>query len=128
MLLVGAKRASEARKVAEKLSDEARASAEGRSLFAQLELSESAGNLAELRAALAAEPQDLAKRIALGKALVASGATEEGLETLFEAAIQDVGFQDGAPRKALVEVFQALGTTHPLALEYQQRLSVLLCS
>jgi len=40
----------------------------------------------------------------------------------------DLAYDDGAPQKALVEVFQAIGHDDPRVLSYQQRLSVLLCS
>lgn len=126
--LIAAGRAPEAQKVFDKLSEEERQSTEAKGVQAQLDLLESAGDLAELRRKVEADPSDLGARVALGKALVASGEQEAGLETLLETAIQDVEFEGGAPRKAMVEVFQALGPKHPLTLEYQQRLSVLLCS
>ena len=110
------------------LDEEARQSPEARRVAARLELLEGAGDLEALRAEVAADPRDVGKRLALGRALLAAQRTEEGLEELFEAALRDIGFEDGAPRKALIDVFQALGPKDPLTLEYQQRLSVLLCS
>jgi len=52
---------------------------------------------------------------------------EERLETIWMVARIDLGFDDGAPQRALVEVFQAIGHDDPRVLSYQQRLSVLLC-
>ncbi len=59
---------------------------------------------------------------------MAAGKTEQGLEELLEAAMRDIHFQEDAPRRAMIEVFQALGPQEPLTVEFQQRLSVLLCS
>ncbi len=110
------------------LSEDDLASPEARSLCARLDLIEGAGDLEALGASLEKNPKDVGARIEYGKALVANGKTEEGLEELLEAAMRDMGFEDGAPRKALIEVFLALGSQDPLTLEFQQRLSVLLCS
>ena len=100
----------------------------GQSVAARLALMEGAGDVGELQASVESNPKDVGKRIELGNALVAAGRTEEGLEELLEAAMRDMQFEDGAPRKALIEVFQALGPADALTLEFQQRLSVLLCS
>lgn len=110
------------------LSDASLATQEGRAIGAKLSLAAGAGDLAALRAAVESNPKDIAAHLALGKALVASGDTEAGLDELLEACMRDVHFEDDAPRKALLEVFDALGTADPLVVEYQQRLSVLLCS
>jgi len=101
---------------------------DAKSVQAKLELLESAGDVDELLAALEAAPKDVAKRVAYGKALVAAGRTEEGLEELLEACMRGMYQDDDAPRQAMLDVFQALGTQDPLTLEFQQRLSVLLCS
>ncbi len=111
-----------------RLGDEDAALPEARELSARFELLRGAGDLEELRAALERDPKDVEKRIEYGRSLVAAGQTEEGLEELLTAAKRDLHFQDDAPRKALIEVFQALGASDPLTLEFQQRLSVLLCS
>lgn len=101
---------------------------EVQSLVARLQLAEGAGDTDALRAKLESDPRDVGARVELGRALVAGGQTEDGLEELLEAAMRDMQFEDGLPRKAMIEVFQALGAADPLTLEFQQRLSVLLCS
>ena len=111
-----------------RLSEEDAKLPEARELSARFELLRGAGDLEALRAALEADPKDIGKRIEYGRSLVATGQTEEGLEELLSAAKRDLHFQEDAPRKALIEVFQALGAQDPLTLEFQQRLSVLLCS
>ncbi len=127
-LLLDEGRAGEARKVVTRLSEEQRTSPEASAVLARLELREQAGDLVELQAAVERDPADPGARIALGRALIAAGRNEEGLEHLFEAALLDLHHDEDAPRKALLSVFQALGPEDPLTLEYQQRLSVLLCS
>jgi putative thioredoxin len=126
--LLDADRDAEARKVFDNLPEEAQGSDEGRALAARLDLLENREDLEALRAEAAAAPEDLALRIRLGRALVAHGRPEEGLEELYAAARTDLGFDDGAPRKALLEVFEALGEDDPLVTDYRQRLSVLICS
>jgi len=85
-------------------------------------------DLAAAQAAVDADPKDVSAQLELGKAQVAADQVEEGLETIWMVARVDLGYDDGAPQKALVEVFQAIGHDDPRVLSYQQRLSVLLCS
>lgn len=119
-------RTAEAKKVFEKLSEEARAQPEGRALEARLQLVEGAGDVEALQREHDADPSDLAKRIELGKTLAATGRPEEGLEHLLECATADLHFGDDAARKAMLEVFEALGDEHPLTLEFRRRLQVVL--
>lgn len=126
-LLLEAERVDEARVAFERVPDAARASEEARAVALRLEAAGSTTDLAELEAAVAAAPDDLARRLELGRALVVAGRREEGLETLLDVAKVDLAFDDGAPRKALLEMFELLGADDPLTLEFQQRLSVLLC-
>lgn len=126
--LLDAEDAEGAREQFDAVPEDARESAEARSVAARLDLIEGAGDVDSLRATLEANPKDVGARIELGKAMVAKGETEDGLDELLEAAMRDMEFEDGAPRKAMIEVFQALGPADPLTLEFQQRLSVLLCS
>jgi putative thioredoxin len=126
-LLAAEGRLEEARKVFAKVSGAAREAPEAQAVKAQLEAAAKAGDLAPLEQAVAAAPKDVAKRIALGKGLVAAGKHERGLEELLAAAKLDVHFEEDAPRKALIEVFNLLGQSDPLVLEFQRRLSMLLC-
>jgi putative thioredoxin len=126
-LLVAEGRVEEARKVFAKVAGDELESAEAKAVRAQLDSAGKAGELAELERAVAQRPDDLAARIALGKGLVAAGRHEQGLEELMNAAKSDVHFDGDAPRKALIEVFNLLGQSDPLVLEFQRRLSMLLC-
>jgi putative thioredoxin len=127
-LLLTAEDVPGAREHYAQLDEEQRTTPEAQRVAARLGLLENAGDVEALRAELAADPRDVGKRLALGRALIAALETEAGLEELLEAAMRDLHFEDDAPRKALIEVFQALGPEDPLTLEFQQRLSVLLCS
>jgi len=127
-LLLGLGELERARAVYDELGEEDRNLKEAKAVAAQLELLEGAGDVEALRADLEADPKDVGKRISLGRSLVAEGRVEEGLEELLQAAMRDLKFEGGLPRKAMLEVFQALGPDDPLTLSFQQRLSVLLCS
>lgn len=126
--LISAEDLEGAREVFDGLSEEERDSPAARGVLARFNLIENAGDIDGLEADLEANPKDVGKRIELGRALVAAGRTEDGLEHLLEACMRDLHFEDDAPRKALIDVFDALGPTEPLTVEFQQRLSVLLCS
>lgn len=93
-----------------------------------IDLAASRVDVAPLQAAVKAKPDDVAARIALGRALLADNQSEKGLDELLVAAKRDLKFDDGAPRKALIEAFTLLGETHPLVTRFRRELSLLLCS
>jgi putative thioredoxin len=127
-LLLAEGKSEEAQLVYDKLSDATRAGEEAKALASQLSFGKNKGDLARLASELDALPDDLGRALAYGKALVAAGHHQQGLEVLFAAAEKDVTFEQGAPRKALVETFGILGWENPLVVDYHKRLSVLLCS
>lgn len=102
----------------------------GRSLRANLSLEEQsadAGELAELAAAVEASPDDLAGRIAYGKALAAAGRHAEGLRLLMDTIHADRGFDGGAARVAMLEIFDAIGTEQEeLVSDYRRELQTAL--
>jgi putative thioredoxin len=129
-LLLDEGRADEVDDVVAALSDEDWAGEAGARLAARLELvrAQAAGpGLEVLAAAVEAAPDDVDARLALGRALVAAGRHEDGLEELLAGARKDLKHDGGAPRKALLEFFELLGPEDALTLEYQRRLSHLLC-
>jgi putative thioredoxin len=77
----------------------------------------------ELRRRIEAAPDDLAARLALGQLLAARGRHEEALAALLEAVRRDAGFEDGAARRAMLDVFTALGPEHPLTQAYRSALA-----
>ncbi len=126
-MLLAAQRSDEAKTVFSGLSGDALELPEAQALAAQFAAMEKVGELAPLEAAVLASPKDVAARIAFGTGLVAAGRYELGLEELLTAAKLDLKFDDGAPRRAMIEVFNLLGQGDPMVLEFQRRLSMLLC-
>jgi putative thioredoxin len=81
---------------------------------------------AALRARIAADPADLAARLALGRALAGSRRWEEAFAELLEVVRRDPGFEDEAARKAILDVFALLGPEHPLVARTRSELARLL--
>lgn len=91
----------------------------------RIELSEGAGDVAELRRRVAQDEGDTESRIALGRALIAGGTAREGLDELLAAFERDGEGGDEAKR-AMIEAFEALGEGEPLVGEYRRKLQMLL--
>jgi putative thioredoxin len=118
----------EGRKVFEALPPDVLESDAARAAKAILDLQKNKVDLAPLRKAVERNPKDVSALLSLGRAQLAEQQYEEGLDTLLSAAKQDVKFQNGEPRKALLEAFAALGDTNPLVTRFRRDLSLLLCS
>lgn len=127
-LLLASGLTDEGRQVFEGLAPDARDSEPARAAHSLIELAKSRVDVAPLRAAVAAKPEDVSARLALGRALIADGQAEAGLEELLAAARKDLRFEGGEPRKALLAAFEALGEANPLVTRYRRELSLLLCS
>jgi len=92
---------------------------------AQLELArqaESAGPVAELEAAVEAEPDNHQARYDYANALNASGNTEEAVNQLLELFRRDRDWNDGAAKAQLLTIFEALPPQDPIALSGRRRL------
>ncbi len=87
---------------------------------------EGTADLAGLRGRVQAEPADLAARLALGRALASAGRHEEALTELLECVRRDRGFEEGAARKAMLDVFALLGPEHPLTTRFRGELARIL--
>ena len=61
--------------------------------------------------------------MAYGLALAANGDHEQALETLLGAVSRDPAWNDGAARKAMLDLFGVLGRDNPLTRTYRSRLS-----
>ncbi len=88
----------------------------------------SAGDLAELRAKAAGNPDDLAARFDLALALTGAGETEAAINELLDLVRRDRAWNEEAARKQLLKLFEALGPTDPLTLQGRRRLSSILFS
>jgi putative thioredoxin len=62
-----------------------------------------------LEAAVAADPGDLRARYLLGAHHLVAGRDEAGLEQLIELLRRDRSFDDGLPRRALIDAFRVVG-------------------
>ena len=98
---------------------------------AQLELArqaQQAGPVDELRARVEADPDDLQARFDLALADHAAGKVSEAVDELLEIVRRDPEWNDGAAKKQLFTIFEALKPDDPIALNGRRRLSSLLFS
>jgi putative thioredoxin len=96
-------------------------------LLAQLEfinLAKDAPETATLQAT--ANPSDIATRYQLGARKVLEGDYEAALEHFLEILQRDPKFDDEAGRKALLAVFNILGSDNPLVSTYRRKMFALL--
>jgi putative thioredoxin len=93
---------------------------------AQIELArqaENAGPVAELRAAVDAEPDNHQARFDLAQALHAAGEAEAAVAELLELFRRDRDWNDGAAKAQLFTIFEALKPNDPVVLNGRRKLS-----
>ncbi len=93
---------------------------------AQLELARQAadaGPLAELAAAVEADPDNLQARYDLAQALHANGKVEEAVAELLDLFRRDREWNDGAAKAQLFTIFDALKPNDPVVLNGRRKLS-----
>jgi len=93
---------------------------------AQLELARqaaSAGPVAELEAAVAANPANSQARFDLALALHAAGQVDEAVDQLLDLFRRDRDWNDGAAKAQLFTIFDALKPTDPIVLKGRRKLS-----
>lgn len=93
---------------------------------AQIELARQAANAGpehDLRAAVAADPQNLQARFDLAQALHAAGKIDEAVDELLELFRRDREWNDGAAKAQLFTIFEALKPQDPIVLKGRRRLS-----
>ena len=121
-----------AREVIDQLNDEYREDPAMQSAIAAVELaekaSESAGELDAAKAAVEADPNDLAARQEYALALYAVGANAEAMNQLLESIRIERGWNDDAARLQLLEFFATLGAANPDVIAARRKLSTLLFS
>ena len=105
------------------------AAAEVEAARAQLALSrqaENAGPVAELLDRVLARPDDHQARFDLALALHAAGKVDGAVAELLDLARRDSGWNDGAAKKQLFTIFDALKPNDPIALGGRRKLSSIL--
>lgn len=125
-LLTLAGRADEALALLSALPGPARASATLAPLLAHLELIDAAGNGPEdAEAALAADAGNHAARLALAARALFDDRTEAALELLLDLARLAPDYRDDIGRRALIALFDTLGTQPDLVRRFRGRLAEL---
>ncbi len=102
--------------------------AAARSALTLAEQAKDAGDPAELRAAVDANPADLDARYKLAVAQMGSGDSEGAIDQLLEIIKKKRDWEEGKAKDQLIKLFEALGPTHDLTKSGRRRLSALLFS
>jgi len=84
---------------------------------------EQAGPVADLRAAVEADPGNHQARFDLATALYASGQAQEAVDELLELFRRDREWNDGAAKAQLFTIFEALKPNDPVLLAGRRKLS-----
>jgi putative thioredoxin len=126
--LIAAGKADEARRALDALPEEAAkapAVARARSALALAEIAP-AGDDAELRAKIAADPDDHQSRYDLAGALMARGDRDGAADQLLDSIGRDREWNEGAARQRLLQLLEATGLEDPWAAAQRRRLSQIL--
>jgi putative thioredoxin len=108
----------------ERVSSPGNVGTEAERLAAELRTrAEPAADLGELRARIARDPDDLAARLALGRALAARRDYEPALAELLAVVARDREFEEQAARRAMLDVFEVLGRDNELTERYRAELA-----
>jgi putative thioredoxin len=83
---------------------------------------------AALRAKIAADPNDLESRVLLGQVLAAAAQYEAALGEYLEVVRRNRTFEDGAARKAMLDIFDLLGPESDVTRHYRSELAKILFS
>ncbi len=110
-------------------ADYTQAADRANALRARLALAAGAADTTGLEAKLAANPDDHATRLELARAYAGQNRFREALDNALEVVVRDRFFDEGAGRKALLQIFEALGGSEQhddLVREFRRKLSAAL--
>jgi putative thioredoxin len=110
-------------------ADYTQAADRANALRARLALAAGAADTAGLEAKLATNPDDHATRLELARAYAGQNRFREALDNALEVVVRDRFFDEGAGRKALLQIFEALGGSEQhddLVREFRRKLSAAL--
>jgi putative thioredoxin len=100
--------------------------ARAHSALALAEAVPEAGDTAELEARIAADPDDHQARLDLAGALMARGDRDGAADQLLESISRDREWEEGAARRRLLQILEAVGLEDPWAGQQRRRLSAIL--
>ena len=80
----------------------------------------------ELRARIEADPKDLEAREALAAKLAIRNDVEGALEQYYQMMLRDREWNDEAGRRSMIDLFEMLGSDHPLTRQYRRKMFGLL--
>ena len=100
--------------------------ARARSALALAEAAPEAADTAGLEARIAANPDDHQARLDLAGARMASGDRDGAANQLLESIARDREWEEGAARKKLLQILEAVGLEDPWAGQQRRRLSAIL--
>jgi len=96
-------------------------------LIARIKLQEGgAQDIASLQAKVKAAPNNVEVRFEFAQALASMEKYEEALTEFLAIVKTDRGFQDDGARKGMVQIFEALGSDHPLTDRFRSELAAAL--
>jgi putative thioredoxin len=110
-------------------ADYTQAADRANALRARLALAAGAADTTGLEAKLATNPDDHATRLELARAYAGQNRFREALDNALEVVIRDRFFDEGAGRKALLQIFEALAGSEQyddLVREFRRKLSAAL--
>ena len=119
-------RTDEARALIAELERRGYLEPEAEALKAELTLGAHAGGVEAARAAVAADPADLAARLGLAEALAAAGEYPEALDLGLDLVERDRRGVGESARKTMLAIFNVLPADSDLVKEYRRKLSVVL--
>ena len=84
------------------------------------------GELAQLRAAATAAPEDMEAQFAYANAALAAGDRDTAADVLLAMIAADRAWNEGAARAKLLQIFEAIGLEDPWVAATRRRLSIIL--